>query len=119
MANYDAILIGGGHNALATAAYLARAGLRTIVLERREILGGACVTEELWPGFKISRAAYVAGLLRPALVSELGLLQRGLELLPRVPSSYTPDRNGPGLLFGRDEAANLAQIRHYSARDAE
>jgi phytoene dehydrogenase-like protein len=117
--HYDAILIGGGHNALTAAAYLARAGLRTVVLERREILGGACVTEEPWPGFRVSRAAYVAGLLRPALVAELGLLQRGLTLLPRVPSSYTPDRDGPGLLFGRDEAANLAQIRHYSPRDAE
>jgi phytoene dehydrogenase-like protein len=119
MSQYDAIVIGGGHNGLTAAAYLARAGLRTIVLERRELLGGACVTEELWPGFKISRAAYVAGLLRPALVSELGLAQRGLTLLPRVPSSYTPDANGPGLLFGRDEAANLAQVRHYSPRDAE
>jgi len=115
----DAILIGGGHNALAAAAYLARAGLRTIVLERREVLGGACVTEELWPGFKISRAAYVAGLLRPALVAELGLRERGLKLLPRRPSSYTPDANGPGLLLGPDEAASLAQIRHYSPRDAE
>jgi phytoene dehydrogenase-like protein len=116
---HDVVIIGGGHNGLAAAAYLARAGLRTIVLERRELLGGACVTEELWPGYKISRAAYVAGLLRPALVEELQLLRRGLRLLPRVPSSYTPDALGPGLLFGRDEAANLAQIRHYSARDAE
>ena len=68
---YDAVLIGGGHNALTAAAYLGRAGFRTIVLERRDVLGGACVTEELWPGYKVSRAAYVAGLLRPAIISEL------------------------------------------------
>ena len=61
----DLIIIGGGHNGLVTAAYAARAGLKTLVLERRDILGGACVTEELWPGFKVSTAAYVNSLLRP------------------------------------------------------
>ena len=68
----DAAVVGGGHNGLAAAAYLARAGLRTAVFERRPLVGGCCVTEELWPGFRVSRAAYVAGLLRPALLRELG-----------------------------------------------
>jgi phytoene dehydrogenase-like protein len=116
---WDAIVVGGGHNGLTCAAYLARAGQRTLVVERRELLGGACVTEELWPGYRISRAAYVAGLLRPALVAELGLARHGLRLLPRRPSSFTPDSAGPGLLLGPDAAAAQAQIRHYSPRDAE
>jgi hypothetical protein len=74
---WDAIVVGAGHNGLTAAAYLGRAGLRTLVLERRSCLGGACVTEELWPGYRVSRAAYVAGLLRPAVVRELGLEARG------------------------------------------
>ena len=114
----DIAVIGGGHNGLVAAAYLARAGLRTLVLERRSLLGGACVTEELWPGFRVSRAAYVAGLLRPALVRELGLEARGLSLLRRDPSSFTPLPDGPGLLLGSDAEANRRSIAHFSARDA-
>jgi phytoene dehydrogenase-like protein len=115
----DAVVIGAGHNGLAAAAYLARAGLRTRVLERRAELGGACVTEELWPGFRISRAAYVAGLLRPAVLRELGLARRGLRLLPRDPASFTPLLDGRGLLMGADRAATQASIARFSPRDAE
>lgn len=115
----DAVVIGAGHNGLVASAYLARAGLRTTVLERRPLLGGACVTEELWPGFRVSRAAYVAGLLRPALVRELGLETHGLRLLPRRPSSFTPLPDGRGLLLGADRASSEAEIRRFSRRDAE
>ena len=116
---FDVAVIGGGHNALTAAAYLARGGLRTVVLERRPLVGGACVTEELWPGFRVSRAAYVAGLLRPRVVSDLGLCKLGLRLLPRTPSSFTPLEDGRGLLLGPDTAASQQSIRAFSARDAE
>lgn len=115
---HDVIVIGGGHNGLTCAAYLARAGKRTLVLERRELIGGACVTEELWPGFRVSRAAYVAGLLRPAVVRELALRRHGLELLRRDPSSYTPLEDGRGLLLGSDPDRNREQIGAFSKRDA-
>ena len=114
----DAVVVGGGHNGLAAAAYLARAGLRTRVFERRSLLGGACVTEELWPGFHVSRAAYVAGLLRPALVRELELERHGLRLLRRDPSSFSPLPDGRSLLLGSDPAANRAEIGRFSERDA-
>ena len=115
----DVIVIGGGHNGLVAAAYLARAGLRPLVLERRSLLGGACVTEELWPGFRVSRAAYVAGLLRPAVIRELDLKARGLRLLERSPSSFTPLPDGRGLLLGPDAEQTRAQIAAFSERDAE
>jgi phytoene dehydrogenase-like protein len=115
---WDAVVIGAGHNGLAAAAYLARAGLRTRVFERRAVLGGACATEELWPGFRVSRGAYVAGLLRPALIRELSLLRRGLRLLPRDPASFTPLPDGRGLVMGADRQATCASIARFSARDA-
>jgi phytoene dehydrogenase-like protein len=116
---WDVAVIGGGHNSLVAAAYLARAGLRTVLLERRPVLGGTCVTEELWPGFRVSRTAYVAGLLRPGVVQELGLAARGLRLLARAPSSFTPLPDGRGLLLGPDQAASQDEIRRFSQRDAE
>src|SRR6476619_4241566 len=75
--DYDAIVVGGGHNGLTTAAYLAKAGLRTIVLERRHILGGACVTEEVWPGARVSRCSYVVSMLQPKVVADLELARHG------------------------------------------
>jgi phytoene dehydrogenase-like protein len=114
----EAIVIGAGHNGLVAAAYLARGGLRTRVLERRERVGGACVTEPLWPGYRVSRAAYVAGLLRPSVVRELGLEARGLRLLRRDPSSFTPLPDGRSLLLGADPALCAAEIGRFSKIDA-
>ncbi|HEY6568682.1 MAG TPA: FAD-dependent oxidoreductase, partial [Candidatus Limnocylindrales bacterium] len=79
---YDAVIIGGGHNGLISAAYLARAGLKTLVLERRHVLGGAAVTEEIVPGFRFSVASYVVSLLRPEVIRELQLPKYGLDILP-------------------------------------
>ncbi|HYR97814.1 MAG TPA: NAD(P)/FAD-dependent oxidoreductase, partial [Gemmatimonadales bacterium] len=117
--SYDIIIVGAGHNGLVTAAYLARAGKRVLVLERRHVVGGACVTEELWPGFKVSTAAYVNSLLRPEIIRDLELARHGFELLPRSPSSFTPFPDGRFLLMGPDKELTRQQVAKFSARDAE
>lgn len=114
-----ALVIGAGHNGLVCAAYLARGGFDVTVLERREVIGGASVTEEIWPGFKVSRAAYVVGLLRPTVFTELSLVRHGLKLLPRHPSSFTPLPDGRSLTLGADLAANVTEIAKFSKRDAD
>ena len=97
------------HNGLVCAAYLARAGVSVTLLERRPVLGGACVTEELWPGYRVSRAAYVLSLFRPAIAAELELARHGLRLLPRSPSSITP-------LAGRARARARRRARATTSR---
>src|SRR5438094_3384771 len=92
-APYDAVVIGGGHNGLVTAAYLARAGKKVLVLERRPVLGGAAVTEEVFPGFRFSVCSYVVSLLRPEIIRELDLPRHGLEILP-LDGTFTPMPNG-------------------------
>ena len=122
---FGAIVIGGGHNGLTSAAYLAKHGVKDVlVLERRHLVGGAAVTEEMIPGFKFSRASYLAGLLRPKVIEDLDLYKFGLKYLPRNPSSFTPTLlNGPNkgayLLLGSDEKANHQSIAHFDARDAD
>ena len=116
---YDAILVGAGHNGLVTACYLARAGLRVLVLERRHIVGGACVTEETFPGFKVSTASYVNSLFHTAIVRDLNLTSYGYEVLPRNPSSFTPFPDGRSLMMGPDAELTRKEIAKFSKRDAE
>ena len=118
-ARYDAIVIGGGHNGLVAACYLARAKWKVLVLERRYIVGGACVTEEkTFPGFKVSTAAYVNSLFRPEIIRDLRLHDYGFDVVERNPSSFSPFADGRYLLLGPDGAMNLREIGKFSANDA-
>ncbi len=116
---YDAVVVGAGHNGLVTAAYLAKNGLKVAVFEARHVVGGCAVTEELWPGFKISRLSYVNSLFRPDIVRELNLHKYGFEMLPRDPSSFTPFLDGRSLLLGPDKELCRREISKFSKKDAE
>ena len=115
---YDAIIIGGGHNGLACAAYLAKAGRKVLVLERRHVLGGAAVSEEVFPGFTFSVCSYVVSLLRPHIIRDLELPKHGLEILP-LECSFSPQLEGPGLVRWPDAERTRREISRYSKRDAE
>src|SRR5262245_33067137 len=115
---YDAIVIGGGHNGLTAAAYLARAGRKVLVVERRHIVGGAAVTEEIVPGFKFSVCSYVVSLLRPEIIRELDLAAHGLEILP-LDGTFTPMPNGNYLWRVNDHARTFREIARHSRLDAE
>ncbi|MFQ5400531.1 MAG: phytoene desaturase family protein [Anaerolineae bacterium] len=115
---YDAIIIGGGHNGLVAAAYLARASKRVLVLERRPLVGGATVTEELFPGFKYTVFSYVVSLLRPEIIRDLRLPKHGLTMLP-LESTLTPLPNGDYLYRDGDHYRTMRDIARHSPRDAE
>ncbi|QIK67200.1 NAD(P)/FAD-dependent oxidoreductase [Nocardioides sp. HDW12B] len=115
---YDAIVVGGGHNGLVNGAYLAKAGLRTLILERRHLVGGAAITEEPVPGFHFTTFSYALSLLRPEIIQELDLVRHGFMPL-MMPSGFHPTGDGGHLLLGEDHAQNVQEIRRHSRHDAD
>ncbi|MBF6606887.1 MAG: NAD(P)/FAD-dependent oxidoreductase [Chloroflexi bacterium] len=115
---YDAIVVGGGHNGLTNGAYLAKAGLRTLILERRHLVGGAAITEELRPGFWFTTFSYALSLLRPDIIHELDLVKHGFMPI-LMPTTFCPMENGDHLLLGQDHGENLREIARHSPHDAD
>lgn len=115
---YDAIVIGGGHNGLTAAAYLARGGLSTLVLERREIVGGCCVTEEIAPGCRVSTTSYIASMLRPEVIAELRLADHGLRMVPCDPAIQVPFSDGQVVPWWVDRERAKAEFGKISTKDA-
>src|SRR6476469_9004234 len=118
MSHYDVIVIGGGHNGLVNAAYLAKAGKKVLVVERRHLVGGAAVTEEIYPGFKYSVCSYVVSLLRPEVIRDLELPKYDLEIIP-LDSTFTPMPSGDYLFRCGDHARTRREIARHSPTDAE
>ena len=119
MAKYDAIIIGAGHNGLVTAAYLARAGRQVLVLERRDMVGGCAVTEELWPGYRVSTGAYLVSLLQDRIVRELELERFGYRVDAKDPAFFSAFPDGRHFFMWQDRARTLAEIAKFSRHDAE
>jgi phytoene dehydrogenase-like protein len=116
--HYDAIIVGGGHNGLTNGAYLAKAGLKVLIIERRHLVGGAAITEELYPGFSFTTFSYALSLLRPDIIHELDLVKHGFMPI-LMPSSFAPMENGDYLLLGQDRDENIKEILRHSSHDAD
>src|SRR5689334_19676613 len=116
---YDAVIIGGGHNGLTCACYLAAAGLKVRVLERRPVVGGAAVTEEFYPGFRNSTASYTVSLLNPKVIADLNLAEHGLRIVERPIANFLPLPDGQHLKIGGSLAATQKEVARFSQRDAE
>jgi phytoene dehydrogenase-like protein len=117
--SYDAILVGGGHNGLTAAAYLARAGLSTLVLERRSVVGGACVTEEIAPGCRASTTSYIASMLRPEVIRDLELARHGLKMVPCDPALLVPFSDGTVVPWWSERDRTVAELAKLSPADAK
>src|SRR5437867_5951700 len=116
---YDVIIIGAGHNGLVTAAYLAQAGRRVLVLERRELVGGCAVTEEVWPGYRVSTAAYLTSLLQDRIVRDLELERFGYQVDAKDPAFFSPFPDGRYFFMWQDRRKTIEEIAKFSRRDAE
>jgi Phytoene dehydrogenase and related proteins len=115
---YDAIVIGAGHNGLTAAAYLGRAGLSTLVLERRDIVGGCCVTEEIAPGCRVSTTSYIASMLRPEVISELKLAEHGLRMIPCDPAIQVPFPDGHVVPWWAERDRAKQEFAKISVKDS-
>src|SRR3954454_19285199 len=118
MPKYDSIIIGAGHNGLVTAAYLARAGRKVLVLERRELVGGCAVTEEIWSGYRVSTAAYLTSLMQERIVSELDLPRYGYQVDAKDPAFFSAFPDGRHFFMWQDRNRTLEEMAKFSAADA-
>jgi phytoene dehydrogenase-like protein len=116
---YDVLIIGAGHNGLVTAAYLARAGRKVLVLERRELVGGCCVTEEVWPGYRVSTAAYLTSLLQERIIRDLDLPKFGYRVDAKDPAFFSAFPDDRYLFMWQDGRKTLDELARFSKHDAE